>query len=108
KLSRQYVAERGMPWRLLALVGLVLCSLLRVEPALAWEEWPSEWSSARPALPGNGIEPTSFIQASTFRLEVPFRTQKDGGLWQSSNCGPAALGMVLDAYGVAGQSTDDL
>jgi hypothetical protein len=48
------------------------------------------------------------IEAPVFRLEVPFRTQKDGGRWQISNCGPATLGMVLDGYGIVGQATDDL
>lgn len=44
----------------------------------------------------------------SFRLDVPFRTQKDGGRWQTSNCGPATLGMLLDGYGIAGHETDDL
>jgi len=48
------------------------------------------------------------IDLQTFRLIVPFRTQKDGGPWQVSNCGPATLGMLLDGFGVAGQTTDDL
>jgi ABC-type bacteriocin/lantibiotic exporter with double-glycine peptidase domain len=29
-----------------------------------------------------------------------YRTQKDGSRYQASDCGPAALGMILDAYGV--------
>jgi Peptidase C39 family len=29
-----------------------------------------------------------------------YRTQKDGSRYQNSDCGPAALGMILDAYGV--------
>ena len=48
------------------------------------------------------------IEDAAFRLDVPFRTQKDGGRWQTSNRGPAILGMILDAVGVAGQATDDL
>jgi hypothetical protein len=39
---------------------------------------------------------------------VPFRTQKDGSRWQGSNCGPAALGMILDGFGIMDQATDDL
>ncbi|MCC7370007.1 MAG: C39 family peptidase [Chloroflexi bacterium] len=39
---------------------------------------------------------------------MPFRTQKDGSRWQTSNCGPATLGMLLDGYGISGQETDDL
>jgi len=48
------------------------------------------------------------LDASVFRLIVPFRTQKDGGRWQTSNCGPATLGMLLDGFGIADQATDDL
>lgn len=48
------------------------------------------------------------IAELAFRLDIPFRTQKDGGRWQNSNCGPAVLGMILDAYGITGHATDDL
>lgn len=48
------------------------------------------------------------IESPAFRLVVPFRTQKDGSRWQSSNCGPATLGMLLDGFGIPDQSTDDL
>jgi hypothetical protein len=48
------------------------------------------------------------LDGSAFRLLVPFRTQKDGGRWQTSNCGPASLGMILDGFGIADQATDDL
>ena len=48
------------------------------------------------------------LDAAAFRLVVPFRTQKDGGRWQTSNCGPATLGMILDGFGIADQATDDL
>jgi hypothetical protein len=40
-------------------------------------------------------------------LNVPYRTQFDGSLWQSANCGPASLGTVLEAYGI-GVSTQRL
>ena len=40
-------------------------------------------------------------------LSVPYRTQFDGSLWQSANCGPASLGSVLGAYGI-GVSTQRL
>jgi hypothetical protein len=48
------------------------------------------------------------IDSPDFRLVVPFRTQKDGGRWQTSNCGPATLGMLLDGFGILDQATDDL
>ena len=41
-------------------------------------------------------------------MVVPHRTQKDGSRWQTSNCGPATLGMLLDGFGIADQATDDL
>ena len=37
---------------------------------------------------------------SDVTLPVPHRTQADGSVWAGSNCGPAAIGMVLEAYGV--------
>ena len=48
------------------------------------------------------------LDGPNFRLVVPFRTQKDGGRWQTSNCGPATLGMILDGFGITDQATDDL
>jgi hypothetical protein len=48
------------------------------------------------------------LDGPAFRLLVPFRTQKDGGRWQTSNCGPATLGMILDGFGIADEATDDL
>ncbi len=38
--------------------------------------------------------------AESFILNVPYRSQYDGSAYQNSNCGPAALGMVLQAYGI--------
>jgi hypothetical protein len=37
--------------------------------------------------------------ASRVLREPVYRTQRDGSRYASSNCGPAALGMILDAYG---------
>jgi hypothetical protein len=59
-------------------------------------------------FPDATVRQTSPIDLPIFRLIVPFRTQKDGGPWQVSNCGPATLGMLLDAIGPPGQATDDL
>jgi hypothetical protein len=95
-------------------------------PALAWENRPGDWTpgsvlvsrseqvkaleipvapAIAPAVPVS-IEPA--IDVAAFRFTVPFRTQKDGSAWQGSNCGPAILGMILDGFGLSGQSTDDL
>jgi hypothetical protein len=61
-------------------------------------------------LPGDAaVRPLDVrLLSPSFRLIVPFRTQKDGGRWQTSNCGPATLGMVLDGFGIDGHETDDL
>jgi len=45
-------------------------------------------------------------ELTTLRMPIPFRTQKDGDRFQGSNCGPAALGMVLDAFGMARGNAD--
>ncbi len=66
-----------------------------------------ETASIDAQLPALASEPAA-IGASSFRLAVPFRTQKDGSVYQGSNCGPASLGMVLDAFGVRGATNDDL
>ena len=34
------------------------------------------------------------------RLSVPYRTQLDGSDYQEANCGPTALGMALEAFGM--------
>ena len=86
---------------LLVAIGALLLTQVTPGPVLAFEEWPGEWIPGRPTA-------GPIIELPAFRLEVPFRTQKDGGRWQTSNCGPAGLGMVLDAFGVRGQATDDL
>ena len=90
----------------------VLCAaalLLSTSPvAAAWTDWPSEWHVGRPTAAAFDLAEPVTISAPVFGLVVPHRTQKDGGPWQTSNCGPAVLGMVLDGFGVAGQATDDL
>ncbi len=41
-----------------------------------------------------------YVDGQRLILDVPFRSQLDGTDFQSSNCGPASLAMVLDAFGV--------
>ncbi|HEY3115953.1 MAG TPA: hypothetical protein VGK54_04355, partial [Chloroflexota bacterium] len=50
---------------------------------------------------------TALLSSDRFQLAMPFRTQKDGDRFQGANCGPAALGMVLQAFGIY-QSNQDL
>jgi hypothetical protein len=85
-----------------ALVLLFLLVALDPAPAHAKTEPPGERRIEARELAPAGIE------LPDFRLEIPFRTQKDGGRWQTSNCGPAILGMILDGFGLTGHATDDL
>lgn len=95
-------------WSLILMVALG--PHLAASPAHAWQDWPGEWKPGRPALAQTVSATASLgrIEQPVFRLVIPHRTQKDGGRWQVSNCGPAALGMVLDGFGIVGQTTDDL
>lgn len=44
------------------------------------------------------------VEGTRLLLEVPIRSQFDGTEYQGSNCGPASLAMVLDAFGAASQT----
>ena len=77
-----------------SLVGIVLFVLASAIPAPI-------------ALAGESVPSARLATAESFRLPVPFRTQKDGSQYQGSNCGPAALAMILAAYGMA-QTNDEL
>lgn len=66
-------------------------------------------SIAPPPPPPSAAAPVDHYQGSsvgasdngeTFILNVPFRSQYDDSPYQYANCGPAALGMVLEAYGL--------
>jgi hypothetical protein len=85
-------------WRHLAVMAAALAAVLTIVAA------PVSPAAAAPEPPPS----TQNLTQPVFRLIVPFRTQKDGSRWQTSNCGPAVLGMVLDGFGVTGQDTDDL
>ena len=85
-----------------AVIGLLVGLFGPAGSAQASENWSGVWGPGRPSLT------VDLVAAPVFRMVVPFRTQKDGGPWQTSNCGPAILGMVLDGFGITGQATDDL
>jgi hypothetical protein len=56
---------------------------------------------AEPLQPYDGLHPIEGVQGSdSFILDVPYRSQYDQSPYRYSNCGPAALGMVLQAYGL--------
>ena len=64
--------------------------------------------AAAMGTPSPAINVTGDLLASgAFRLDVPFRTQKDGDRFQGSNCGPASLAMVFAGYGID-QSNSEL
>jgi hypothetical protein len=49
-----------------------------------------------------------WVNAATLWLSIPHRTQFDGTVWAGSNCGPASLAMVLEAYGLRDYANDAL
>lgn len=69
-------------------------------PTMAWIEAAavSPFTQTTAARPWD--RPFAFGD-SHFRLSVPYRTQLDGSAAAGANCGPASLGMILDAFGVA-------
>lgn len=75
-------------------------------PALAFadptREAPPEEALLAAAAPAGGPP-----AVASGKRSVPFRTQLDGSRFAGSNCGPAALGMVLEAYGIQ-KSTEEL
>jgi ABC-type bacteriocin/lantibiotic exporter with double-glycine peptidase domain len=74
----------GAAGRLAAIFGVVLLVAA----------WPGSANAAEPA------RDTWYRPSAKRVFTAPvYRTQRDGSRYQSSNCGPAALGMVLDAYG---------
>ncbi|MFN8637743.1 MAG: papain-like cysteine protease family protein [Chloroflexota bacterium] len=89
------------------LVGGLLLTWSAAAPHVAAASAPAAlpMQSAGAAVAGPVLR---LVEAPVFRLQVPFRTQKDGSRWQTSNCGPATLGMLLDGFGIADQATDDL
>lgn len=72
-------------------------------------EGSDEWAPGKEGAMRSGATTGSqVIDLDAFGLAVPFRTQKDGSIYAGANCGPAALGMVLDAFGISGATNDDL
>ncbi len=46
------------------------------------------------------VSTASADESAEFCLPVPYRSQADGTVWAASNCGPTAIAMVLEAYGL--------
>jgi hypothetical protein len=70
------------------------------EAAIAWVERESVVESLAPAERALPLVDAFSPRASATRLEVPHRTQLDGSLSSASNCGPASVGMALEAFGI--------
>lgn len=70
-----------------ALLGALLLALALPSMAFAGGPAPTRDTWYRASLPRQVAEP-------------PYRTQRDGSRYAGSNCGPAVLGMVLEAYGI--------
>jgi ABC-type bacteriocin/lantibiotic exporter with double-glycine peptidase domain len=62
--------------------------------ALLAAAWPGVGSAAE-----TGRDDWYRPPATRIQREPVYRTQRDGSRYATSNCGPAALGMILDAYG---------
>ena len=63
--------------------------------------WPGAAGAAEPT------RDSWYLPKAGRVLNVPlYRTQRDGSRFASSNCGPAVLGMVLDAYGFTFSTLD--
>ena len=69
--------------------------------ALVLVIWPATTSAAAP-----GRDDWYRPPAQRLLAEPVYRTQRDGSRYASSNCGPAALGMILDAYGLSFSTLD--
>ena len=63
--------------------------------------WPSAVAAVEP-----GRDAWYRGPAQRVSREPIYRTQRDGSRFASSNCGPAVLGMILDAYGLSFPTLD--
>lgn len=93
--------------QVLFLAAAVLVATVATPVVAQSDPWGPDERAMAPTQPSD--RPAELrIESAAFRLAVPFRTQKDGSRWQTSNCGPATLGMLLDGFGIPDRATDDL
>jgi Peptidase_C39 like family len=66
------------------------------------EGWVEAGDATRSDMLPPGRIPWAFpdVIHATVRLPVQYRTQLDGSEYASANCGPTAVGMALEAFGV--------
>jgi len=91
------------------LVSLTLAFFLMAPVAVfAAPSGPSPTPTPAPPIAAvNGIKSLSVSQdASGVVLGVPMRSQYDSSPYQYANCGPASLGMVLQAFGLPVPTAD--
>jgi Peptidase_C39 like family len=59
------------------------------------------------AVPAEAEPEAEVVLEAQGPVNVPWRTQLDGSRFAGANCGPASLGMILEAFGTT-KGTDDL
>jgi hypothetical protein len=66
------------------------------------EGWIDGDSIARAAAPSASDLPWAYPEdlKADVRINVPYRTQLDGSDYAEANCGPTALGMALESFGL--------
>jgi len=79
---------------------------LESDAALAPGEAGPRGDAAGDAAPDASLVAAEPVPAAIARGPLPFRTQRDGSQWAGSNCGPAALAMVLAAWDI--DQTNDM
>ena len=69
-------------------------------PSIGWVDQDAVELTSAPAERDVPLAESYSPFRAEVRLDVPYRTQLDGSLSALSNCGPASVGMVLEAFGV--------
>jgi hypothetical protein len=78
-------------------------------PPLVFADPTLDYENLEEALAEAAAEETveEFAVVPKSKTAVPFRTQLDGSRFAGANCGPASLGMILEAFGIS-KPTDEL
>ena len=71
------------------------------EATLAWVDGEAITGSLPPLERDIPLDRPFSPFVNSVRLSVPYRTQLDGSISATANCGPASIGMVMEAFGVA-------
>jgi hypothetical protein len=68
--------------------------------SVAWIDWTDVVPTRVPTLKDSPLDRGFMPFAWNVRLDVPYRTQLDGSISSTANCGPTSVGMALEAYGI--------